>query len=389
MSDTSSPDVSHGTCYYAQNSEAKGDFIPCGNIEWGDWPCCHVGSICLGYDDSNACWDYDTGNTYVAGCTDSGYSARVCPNKTPLFDDQEWVAIQQCESSDDGMQWGGCEVDTDLTSLTRLPHSSCDPYCSSIPVYVGSKTLSAYATVPSRAGGTIIWTNGFDPNTLKAPKSTTTSQSATESSQQVSTSASASSQTTSTSIPTTSAHSDDNSLSTGAKAGIGIGSVGAALFFVVAILLGLLVRRRRRKNRENNNSHYTMPPDQQSGYYDPNTTAGPHSSPPQGPYEGFKSELPADAPVRHASSPLFKVDGNSILSQSPHLSTGTGTSNSPYQAYSPYNEGSTISDASTLPGGGGGYARHVSPQTTGELQGSPPPGQGGHGAMAPIQELQG
>lgn len=68
------PDISNGTCYSSANSESKGDFIPCGNVEFGNWPCCLAGNVCLDFGDANACWDHGTGNTYVAGCTDSNVS---------------------------------------------------------------------------------------------------------------------------------------------------------------------------------------------------------------------------------------------------------------------------------------------------------------------------
>lgn len=51
--------VSNGTCYFAQQSETNGDFIPCGNIALGHWPCCKTGDVCLGFETANACYDYN------------------------------------------------------------------------------------------------------------------------------------------------------------------------------------------------------------------------------------------------------------------------------------------------------------------------------------------
>ncbi len=51
------PNISNGTCYYSENTPTKGQFIPCGNEAIQVWPCCQVGSFCLGLGDSNSCWD--------------------------------------------------------------------------------------------------------------------------------------------------------------------------------------------------------------------------------------------------------------------------------------------------------------------------------------------
>lgn len=51
--------LSNGTCYFAQQTETNGDFIPCGNIALGNWPCCKAGDVCLGFESANACYDYN------------------------------------------------------------------------------------------------------------------------------------------------------------------------------------------------------------------------------------------------------------------------------------------------------------------------------------------
>lgn len=80
------PDISNGTCYSSANSKSTGDFIPCGNVEFGNWPCCLAGNVCLDFGDANACWDHGTGNTYVAGCTDSDVSQKTASeNNIYLF----------------------------------------------------------------------------------------------------------------------------------------------------------------------------------------------------------------------------------------------------------------------------------------------------------------
>lgn len=52
--DDNEVDISNGTCYYAANTQAKSDYIPCGNVDIGaNWACCVAGDICLG---SSACY---------------------------------------------------------------------------------------------------------------------------------------------------------------------------------------------------------------------------------------------------------------------------------------------------------------------------------------------
>lgn len=58
------PNVSNGTCYSTENTEAIGNFIPCGNVALGHWPCCHAGDFCLSFDDANACWDLESKSSF-------------------------------------------------------------------------------------------------------------------------------------------------------------------------------------------------------------------------------------------------------------------------------------------------------------------------------------
>lgn len=52
--------LSNGTCYFGKDNQTRGDFIPCGNIAFGDWPCCSLGDSCLGFETANACFDPDS-----------------------------------------------------------------------------------------------------------------------------------------------------------------------------------------------------------------------------------------------------------------------------------------------------------------------------------------
>ncbi|KAK8094706.1 hypothetical protein PG997_001391 [Apiospora hydei] len=313
MGDPSSPpdiNVSNGTCYYTEHEKTKGNFIPCGNVAFGHWP-----------------YGQTAGNTYLAGCTDAGFNARACPWKSPLFHEQEWVAIQQCHPGTGGEDtvWGGCKVDANQTTLEKLPHASCDPYCSS-SVLVDASVLPAFASLPSSAGGSIKWTSGFDPTAtaagVKSANATATSKSSLTSTASSSPGSSVTAPPTATETsppPAATASPENSALTVGAKAGIGVGAAGAALLIMAVVLLGLLVRRR--KQRRNNQAHledtsssrphphqYDEPSnEQQQGqvmYYNYNinktpppatTTVRPTlSSLDSQPYVGYKAELSAD-----------------------------------------------------------------------------------------------
>ncbi|KAK4459444.1 hypothetical protein QBC42DRAFT_274346 [Cladorrhinum samala] len=333
------PNISNGTCYYAENTETKGRFVPCGNNALQVWPCCQLGSYCLSLGDANACWDPNSGNTYVAGCTDPSFTDPNCLHKPPRFHEQEWVAINQAcknlntNSANDGTtNWTGCVVDNNSTELVKLPLASCTPYCSASDVlYAGSSSLGAYASLPTLAGSSIFWQNNYAPPTTPAPGYTPGVPVGVVGTHKPTSSSSSS-------------NDDDGGLSTGAKAGIGVGAaVGGIL--LLAGLAGFLVtwsRRRKRQQRQQQQqqgfepSSNNLPPSTTPGYsnhggynqysqdmsmYGPPSSGGYPSPPlpysntyyhhelgssegysdPQGPaqgaaYMGYKSELPADEP---------------------------------------------------------------------------------------------
>ncbi|KAI0129030.1 hypothetical protein BJ170DRAFT_357366 [Xylariales sp. AK1849] len=390
MNNDADPNVSNGTCYYAVNSETKGDFIPCGNAALGHWPCCHAGDICLAFDDSNACWDAGTGNTYLAGCTDIGFNSRTCPWKSPEFIDQEWVAIQQCNegTGHNDTLWGGCKVSDDSIDLEKLPHASCDSYCST-HIYEGTSAMPAYAILPNSTGSSITWTSDFNPTSQYAVVTTTAEVSGTKTTiTSISTHTSAtatSSPTSTTAAPSPTADSDGGELSTGAKAGIGVGATIVALLVIAVVLLGLLIRRRKKKARVD---QHDVPPEQ-TQYH----TASPHQPSPKpwpdndvspGYAGGFKSELPAtEQPQR------MELPGDASHMRGPMPSPQTSTL-SPHSLYATYD--SRNSDASTFYSEGitqGGNSRYVSPQSTGDRNQYGPQPARSPGGMGPISELQG
>lgn len=314
-----SPNVSNGTCYFGINNQTKGDFVPCGNIAFGDWPCCALGDSCLGFESANACYDPDSGNAYMAGCTDQSYVDKTCPQKLG-FKDQEWVGLNQCGTESNGdKDWGGCKVDpANATDLFKLPNANCDDYCSTT-LWIGSANIPSFAVLPTTTGGSITWISNFNPTSTSRPPGTPGIATPTA--------------TQATSEPS-------RGLSAGAKAGIGAGCSVAALFILGLFLWCCLTRRR--KSRQNPNAQeqtqaaaqYTYPPTYHSGNYSaapsPMTAtiaASPtgydqqwsHSTiPPKSflvagagndTFTGFKNELPANEirPLEMASPSIHQI----------------------------------------------------------------------------------
>lgn len=126
-------------------------------------------------------------------------------------------------------------------------------------------------TVPSSAGGSITWTNAFNPtSTSRAPGSPPQSTGSTSSSS-----------------------SHHNGLSTGAKAGIGVACAIIGIVIITAVL-AILIRRRRRTTAQGQ---------QQQQQYPGN---GPYTDP----YQGQSPPYPGSPPVPMASFP-----GGSVYDQ--------------------------------------------------------------------------
>lgn len=328
------PNISNGTCFYAENTETNGRFVPCGNNAIQVWPCCQLGSVCLSLGDANACWDPTTGNTYVAGCTDPSFASPNCLHKPPKFHEQEWVAINQAcknlnkNSALDGItNWTGCVIDNNSTELVKLPLASCTPHCSATDVlYAGPSKLEAFASLPTIKGSSVFWLENFVPPATPAPGYTPGTADP----------------VVPTFIPTSTPSPsgppppppDSGGLSTGAKAGIGVGAAigGLLLIAVLSSLLITCLRRRRQQGQQQQQDHdpNNMPPPTTAGYanhsfnpHSPDTTTyasnssgypspplpysptynhhnmGPPmgykpSQSPAGAYTGYKIELPAD-----------------------------------------------------------------------------------------------
>ncbi|KAK0623995.1 hypothetical protein B0T14DRAFT_454150 [Immersiella caudata] len=312
------PNISNGTCYYAENTATKGDFFPCGNDAIQAWPCCKAGSFCLALGDANACWDAKSGNTYVAGCTDPSFGSPNCLHKPPLFHEQEWVAINQActnlnsNTAKDGItNWTGCVVDNNSTELVKLPMASCTPYCELDHVlYAGISSLPAYASLPTLSGSSIFWQNNFVPPSTPAPGYSPGTPTG----------------VVGTHPPNNKGGGSSSGLSTGAKAGIGVGAAVGGII-LIAMLVSCVIWRKRHRQRQNLDPNmpppagqpYNQPyPPDMSNYPPsgghpspplPYNTAYPHqnlhvpvaefagsAATPVAAYTGYKTELPADEP---------------------------------------------------------------------------------------------
>lgn len=94
------PNISNGTCYWAEGKRTPSRFIPCGNDAGGHVSCCESGDMCLS---ENACFNgeclshvlhlcaildmltpFPVYVTYLAGCTDIHYADSTCPDKAPF-----------------------------------------------------------------------------------------------------------------------------------------------------------------------------------------------------------------------------------------------------------------------------------------------------------------
>ncbi|KAI1440592.1 hypothetical protein F5Y02DRAFT_422894 [Annulohypoxylon stygium] len=156
--DDNEVDISNGTCYYAANTQAKSDYIPCGNVDIGaNWACCVAGDICLG---SSACYHLRFDVTYLAGCTDPDYRDNTCPPKGK-FAKQQWVGLENCKYDTD--VWAGCAEIGDVPG--SKPPAMC--ICSKeVEVLTDKPVLDNVAQLPTSLGGTISWYDGMSPSAL-------------------------------------------------------------------------------------------------------------------------------------------------------------------------------------------------------------------------------
>lgn len=253
------------------------------------------------------------GNTYLAGCTDAQYTDGSCPWKSDDFDEQEWVGLVRCDAVNktaNEWAWAGCSVPADAyTSLRRMGTCDCT---SKATLFVGEQALLRHASLPSSVGGTISWEDGYAVTAAAETTSSSSSSSPAATAGSAATGSSASATTTTTSAAATAAtgtqaassSSGDGgadsspSLSTGAKAGIAVGAIGAVLSVLAIAVMVFLHRRRRRGDPKGEYSEAPPPPhDKVPGTPTVMMTDGNDGmAPPAYPaYSGHKAELPGSS----------------------------------------------------------------------------------------------
>lgn len=265
------------------------------------------------------------GNTYLAGCTDPMYTDGSCPWKSDDFAEQEWVGLTRCDAVNETANewaWAGCSVPSSAyTTLKRLGTCDCTDKAT---LFVAGQALLRHASIPSTVGGTISWVSGYAVTSAETTSTSTASSSfsetATAGSTATDSAASSTTYTTSTAAAAkqtafggsgsgsqsgSESHSgsENTSLSTGAKAGIAVGSIGAVLS-VLAMAVVLFVYRRRKRGGQSeepssaSSSHPAHSPSPPNGkgpesptvMMDENDGMAPPAYPT---YSGYKAELPA------------------------------------------------------------------------------------------------
>lgn len=233
--------ISNGTCYAAPGKPMDSRFIPCGNAAAEIQTCCWEGDTCLS---DRACFGvHDNGyNTYLAGCTDAQWNMSdpgvhsACPSKPAPYDAEPWIGLAFCGSNTTGNnQWIACpQANSPATMLSAGPCACPTITQQRIVAFQDGATLGSYASLPTSAGGSIMWFPPYSP---------TFAATATEAGGGAAATAS-SGPSTSTPIPPVSASPKNTSLIIGISVGIG--------GFVLLALLGALVffrnvKRRRRR----------------------------------------------------------------------------------------------------------------------------------------------
>lgn len=296
--------ISNGTCYYGVGMESSDNVIPCGNAANDVYPCCQAGDFCLEY---NVCYNANYSTTYLAGCTDPEFG-RSCPVKD--HSDQQFLGLVQCagtDTSDGDVLWSGCPGPATRTALGQP--SVCDCTGTAGGLLYAPTSLAAVASLPTSAGEAISFAEGHTPSRITVASITVTT------SVDDGTMTSATPSPTSISI-STSGVTDSQDLSTGAKAGIGVGAAALGLAALGLVLWFSTWYRRRRTQilgEEATSIHATAtdraglataPPTHHTipGYYyhgEAGSTTGSvppsYNSPAWPGYSGFKSELPADS----------------------------------------------------------------------------------------------
>lgn len=308
MSDDIDLLVSNGTCYWRINEKTPDNIIPCGNAENANYACCIQGDFCL---ESNVCYNANHTTTYIVGCTDPGYISPACPRKN-AFEDQIIVGLTRCGLSEDTSSqdevWAGCDGNATQTELGVPGVCTCTDIQSQGLFHQGP-SIYLVGSLPTTIGGTISFNSSHMPSTVDSGGATRTSErpftetlSSTGSSSRPSSLTATASNTAAPVVP-----NSNEELTTGAKAGIAVGSIlGAAMIGAIIFLAFVVLRRYRKPENEPQvavSPHLPPPPMSEYSETPPPKTPKPQGLSPawDGNWTGFKSELPADIPAQELS----------------------------------------------------------------------------------------
>ncbi|KAJ8133145.1 hypothetical protein O1611_g481 [Lasiodiplodia mahajangana] len=336
--------ISNGSCWANVNVALGDEYIPCGNVADGNsYACCHYGDNCLS---SNACYHMRFGITYLAGCTTKDFSGPACQNKGEFYD-QPWVGLVRCDP--DQTLWAGCPEEKNVVGSSP-PTANCK--CSEDTVLFQDKPmLENVASLPQRLGGTISWFPNHKPTTItKTSTQSTTSSRATHPTSISSTSTDHTAESTPSTPTSPNTAPSATGLSTGEKAGIGIGSAFGAILVICLVAIAVVSLRRRAQKKEIPSSQPSVP----TIAYD--SAQGDPSVPNSSVFSGFKAELPADEPRSASSMALSSIHSTLTPAQSPTHSPASHQ----YQPYRPGVYGNNRhSNVSQLSSGTHGYSESL------------------------------
>ncbi|VUC34398.1 unnamed protein product [Clonostachys rosea] len=294
--------TSNSTCYFSNSNVANND-VPCDpNAEVS--VCCSKseGTVCL---ENGLCQD-SGGHKSRGSCTDQKWDSEYCPQFCLDTDANDGVGMKSCSSTTKKDTSYCCWYSADSCCSTGVGRIELLP--SNPDIWASyDNSSSSYDVVKSR--------------TLISSSSTQLSTSTSSSSSSTSSATSSATTTTSAASPTSTSDesnsgSSSGGLTTGAKAGIG---VGVTLGVIALLCLGFFLNRwyeaKKRADAQAQEQEYPHSPGKYSelaswGTSQPHSSphgtayatphATPHASPPYDPrYPVGPSMPPVEMPARH------------------------------------------------------------------------------------------
>ncbi|KAK5064292.1 hypothetical protein LTR84_000125 [Exophiala bonariae] len=261
--------IAQNDCYYAAGERAGSAIVPCGS---GDSisSCCQIGDLCLS---DSACWNPTHNVTYLYGCSDPTYSDPSCPWKCgPDYDASPYVGLVYCYNTTQ-VEWSCTHPPSNSDSIQENAPQQC--YDDSIVAFAGPSSLQPILSLPTNVGGSTVYftqvnptSYSLDPNyspttsirltasvptgvefvsdvtkttTITPPEAgyTSTTSQLLATNTALTSASHAGGETISPTSSATALEADHSSaLSTGAKAGIGVGiSIGVLALGAIAAML--------------------------------------------------------------------------------------------------------------------------------------------------------